>query len=77
MSVALHHLWQWVDKGTVPPRADRIDLLHALAPLADRGTTLATTAERAFSRALGGSCQTPIAAYAASIGSSETTRTVE
>jgi hypothetical protein len=24
MSVALHHLWQWLDKGTVPPRADRI-----------------------------------------------------
>lgn len=24
MSVALHHLWQWIDKGTVPPRADRI-----------------------------------------------------
>jgi hypothetical protein len=24
MSVALHHLWQWVDEGTVPPRADRI-----------------------------------------------------
>jgi hypothetical protein len=24
MSVALHHLWQWVDAGTVPPRADRI-----------------------------------------------------
>ena len=24
MSVALHHLSQWVDKGTVPPRADRI-----------------------------------------------------
>jgi hypothetical protein len=24
MSVALNHLWQWVDKGTVPPRADRI-----------------------------------------------------
>ena len=24
MSVALHHLWQWVDKGTVPPRAERI-----------------------------------------------------
>jgi hydroxymethylbilane synthase len=45
-------------------RADRGDLLHALAPLADRGTTLATTAERAFSRALGGSCQTPLAAYA-------------
>lgn len=24
MSVALHHLVQWVDKGVVPPRADRI-----------------------------------------------------
>jgi hypothetical protein len=24
MSVALHHLFQWVDKGTVPPRSTRI-----------------------------------------------------
>jgi hypothetical protein len=24
MSVALHHLFQWVDKGVVPPRADRV-----------------------------------------------------
>jgi hypothetical protein len=24
MSVALNHLWRWVDTGTVPPRADRI-----------------------------------------------------
>ena len=24
MSVALHHLFEWVDKGKVPPRADRI-----------------------------------------------------
>jgi hypothetical protein len=24
MSVGLHHLFEWVDKGTVPPRADRI-----------------------------------------------------
>jgi hypothetical protein len=24
MSVALNHLWQWIDKGTVPPRAERI-----------------------------------------------------
>jgi hypothetical protein len=24
MSVALNHLWQWVDKGTVPPHAPRI-----------------------------------------------------
>ena len=45
-------------------RADRLDVQGALAPLADRGTTLATMAERAFSRALGGSCQTPLAAYA-------------
>ena len=26
MSVALNHLWQWVDKGTTPPRAERIQL---------------------------------------------------
>ena len=38
--------------------------IAALAPLADRATTLATTAERAFSRALSGSCHTPLAAYA-------------
>jgi hypothetical protein len=24
MSVALEHLWKWIDKGIVPPRADRI-----------------------------------------------------
>src|SRR5262249_30881293 len=24
MSVALHHLWQWLDKSIVPPHADRI-----------------------------------------------------
>jgi hydroxymethylbilane synthase len=45
-------------------RSDRANILAALAPLADFGTTLATTAERAFSRALGGSCHTPLAAYA-------------
>jgi hydroxymethylbilane synthase len=45
-------------------RADRPDVLSALSRLADVGTTLATTAERAFSRALSGSCQTPIAAFA-------------
>jgi len=45
-------------------RGDRPDLIAALAPLADRGTVLATAAERAFARALGGSCQTPLAAYA-------------
>jgi hydroxymethylbilane synthase len=45
-------------------RADRADVIAALAPLADRGTTLATTAERAFARALSGSCHTPLAAHA-------------
>jgi len=45
-------------------RSDRPDLLAVLAPLGDRATLLATMAERAFSRALGGSCQTPLAAYA-------------
>jgi hydroxymethylbilane synthase len=45
-------------------RADRADVLAALAPFADRDATLATTAERAFSRALSGSCHTPLAAHA-------------
>jgi hydroxymethylbilane synthase len=45
-------------------RAERNDIVATLSPLADRGTTLAVTAERAFSRALGGSCQMPLAAYA-------------
>jgi hydroxymethylbilane synthase len=45
-------------------RVDRTDLVQALAPLADRATTLAVTAERAFSRSLGGSCHTPLAGYA-------------
>ena len=45
-------------------RSDRPDLLRTLAPLADRATALATMAERAFSRALGGSCHTPLGGYA-------------
>jgi hydroxymethylbilane synthase len=45
-------------------RADRRDVIAALAPLADGATTLATTAERAFGRALAGDCRTPLAAYA-------------
>jgi hydroxymethylbilane synthase len=43
---------------------DRPDVVAALRPLADRDTTLATTAERAFARALSGSCHTPLAAHA-------------
>ena len=45
-------------------RADRADLLAALAPLAHQGTWRAVAAERAVSRAMGGSCSMPLAAYA-------------
>jgi hydroxymethylbilane synthase len=44
-------------------RADRADVVAALSPLVDPPTMLATAAERAFSRALAGSCRTPLAAY--------------
>jgi len=44
-------------------RSDRPDLLGVLDRLADPATSLATSAERAFSRALGGSCHTPLAGY--------------
>ena len=43
---------------------DREDIVAAVAPLTDTATLLAITAERAFSRALSGSCHTPIAGYA-------------
>jgi hydroxymethylbilane synthase len=42
----------------------RSDLLELLAPLACPQTTVCALAERAVSRALGGSCQVPLAAYA-------------
>ena len=45
-------------------RADRTDLLQALAPLAHQPTWLAVAAERAVSRAMGGSCAMPLAAHA-------------
>ncbi len=45
-------------------RADRDDVIAALAPLADPLTTCCTAAERAFSRALSGNCHTPLAAHA-------------
>lgn len=45
-------------------RADRADLLALLAPLSHVPTALATAAERAVSRALGGSCSMPLAAHA-------------
>jgi hydroxymethylbilane synthase len=42
----------------------RSDVAQLLAPLSDAATTLCTQAERAVSRALGGSCQMPLAAHA-------------
>jgi len=44
-------------------RADRADLLDSLATLADMPTWLAVTAERTVSRAMGGSCSMPLAAF--------------
>ena len=45
-------------------RADRADLAELLAPLAHQATWLAVAAERAVSRAMGGSCSMPLAAFA-------------
>jgi hydroxymethylbilane synthase len=45
-------------------RAGRADLEEALAPLAHRATWLAVAAEREVSRAMGGSCSMPLAAFA-------------
>ena len=44
-------------------RSDRADLLEALATLAHQPTWLAVTAERTVSRAMGGSCSMPLAAF--------------
>jgi hydroxymethylbilane synthase len=45
-------------------RSDRLDLIAALAPLAHLPTWTAVAAERAVSRAMGGSCSMPLAAHA-------------
>lgn len=45
-------------------RADRIDVMDALSPLSHQSTWLAVAAERAVSRAMGGSCSMPLAAFA-------------
>ena len=45
-------------------RSGRTDLLAALAPLADQRSWMAVAAERAVSRAMGGSCSMPLAAFA-------------
>jgi hydroxymethylbilane synthase len=44
--------------------ADRADAAAWIAPLNDVDTAHCVTAERAFSRALGGSCQVPLGGYA-------------
>ena len=43
--------------------ADRADLLEALKTLADMPSWLSVTAERTVSRAMGGSCSMPLAAF--------------
>ena len=45
-------------------RSSRVDLFEMLMPLAHQGTWLAVAAERGVSRAMGGSCSMPLAAYA-------------
>jgi hydroxymethylbilane synthase len=49
-------------------RSSRDDLLQILAPLAHQTTWLAVAAERAVSRAMGGSCSMPLAAHATLAG---------
>lgn len=44
--------------------SNRQEVVDALAPLAHQTTWLAVSAERAVSRAMGGSCSMPLAAYA-------------
>ena len=45
-------------------RSDRQDVAQALSVLVHRGTWLRVAAERAVSKAMGGSCSMPLAAYA-------------
>ena len=45
-------------------RSERAEVAQALAPLSHQSTWLAVAAERAVSRALGGSCSMPLAAHA-------------
>ena len=45
-------------------RADRVDLIEALQPLVHMASWQRVAAERTVSRAMGGSCSMPLAAYA-------------
>ena len=51
-------------------RAARGELVEVLAPLAHQASWLAVAAERAVSRAMGGSCSMPLAAFAVFSGES-------
>ena len=53
-------------------RTDRQDVMDALATLAHQTTWLAVSAERAVSRAMGGSCSMPLAAFATLAGNTLT-----
>ncbi len=48
----------------IETRSDRVDVVQALSTLVHQTSWLAVTAERAVSRAMGGSCSMPLAAYA-------------
>jgi hydroxymethylbilane synthase len=48
----------------IETRAQRQEVMDALAPLAHQATWLAVAAEREVSRAMGGSCSMPLAAHA-------------
>jgi len=49
-------------------RSARNDVVQALSPLVHQSTWLAVAAERAVSKAMGGSCSMPLAAYATLAG---------
>jgi len=49
-------------------RSARHDVVQALSPLVHQTTWLAVAAERAVSKAMGGSCSMPLAAYATLLG---------
>jgi hydroxymethylbilane synthase len=49
-------------------RADRAEVVRLIAPLNEPGTARCIEAERAVSRALGGSCAIPLGAYAENSG---------
>lgn len=52
-------------------RSDRTDLMQALSPLVHMPTWLRVAAERTVSRAMGGSCSMPLAAYACWTGANQ------